>query len=205
MIKKNLILKGQCLTHLCSERVPAISLVGSAGGRRTTGAAPAAATGRGGSGAGGGREASGAAGRAGGGGGAVGIGDAAAAGGGGPAAAGGGGGGGGISTAGGAAASFLGAGGAAPPPPPPTCKQYSTVFKYRNQFTYATTPFSTVPVLKTENKTRITVRSILGGPCGSICQGSGLDIVKLLPTPSMRSFFPRDTVDLYSIPPPAAD
>jgi hypothetical protein len=119
--KKNPNFKGT-VSHLCSERVPAISLVGSAGGRRTTGAAPAAAaaTGRG-AGGGGGREASGAAGRAGGGGGVVGMGEAAVAGG--AAAAGGGGGGGGISTAGGAAASFLGAGGAAPPPPPPTCKQ----------------------------------------------------------------------------------
>merc|ERR1719233_56267 len=70
---------------LCSDLVPAISVVGSAGGSLTTGAAPA--TGRGGMGAGGGRLAIGAAGFGGGGGGVAGIGAAAAA------AAGGGGGG----------------------------------------------------------------------------------------------------------------
>merc|ERR1719318_274029 len=65
----------------CSDLVPAISVVGSAGGSLTTGAAPA--MGRGGMGAGGGRLAMGAAGLGGGGGGVAGIGAAAAAGGGG--------------------------------------------------------------------------------------------------------------------------
>merc|ERR1719167_130944 len=55
---------------LCSDRVPAISLVGSAGGIRTTGAAPG--WGRGGIGGGGGRDAIGAVGTGGGGGGEVG-------------------------------------------------------------------------------------------------------------------------------------
>merc|ERR1719309_1310221 len=79
---------------LCSDLVPAISLVGSAGGNLTTGAAPA--DGRGGKGAGGcgGRLAIGAAGLGGGGGGVEGIAAAAAA------AGGGGGGGGAAATAG---------------------------------------------------------------------------------------------------------
>merc|ERR1719234_1033761 len=64
---------------LCSLLVPAISVVGSAGGILSTGAAPAAGA-LGGIGGGGGRDASGAAGRGGGGGGVVGIGAAAAAG-----------------------------------------------------------------------------------------------------------------------------
>merc|ERR1719318_109725 len=85
----------------CSDLVPAISVVGSAGGSLTTGAAPA--MGRGGIGAGGGRLAMGAAGL--GGGGVAGIGAAAAA-------AGGGGGGGGAT----AAAADLGAAGAPPAP-----------------------------------------------------------------------------------------
>merc|ERR1719391_619386 len=98
---------------LCSDRVPAISLVGSAGGIRTTGAAPG--WGRGGIGGGGGRDAIGAAGIGGGGGGEVGMGAAAAA-------AGGGGGGGGAAAAGSGAAAagsaFLAAGAASPPPAP---------------------------------------------------------------------------------------
>merc|ERR1719370_1886018 len=65
---------------LCSLLVPAISVVGSAGGILSTGAAPAAGA-FGGIGGGGGRAANGAAGRGGGGGGVVGIGAAAAAGG----------------------------------------------------------------------------------------------------------------------------
>merc|ERR1719470_340458 len=60
----------------CSDLVPAISVVGSAGGSLTTGAAPA--MGRGGMGAGGGRLAMGAAGLGGGGGGVAGIAAAAA-------------------------------------------------------------------------------------------------------------------------------
>merc|ERR1719239_1194650 len=64
---------------LCSLLVPAISVVGSAGGILSTGAAPAAGA-FGGIGGGGGRAANGAAGRGGGGGGVVGIGAAAAAG-----------------------------------------------------------------------------------------------------------------------------
>merc|ERR1719341_2055911 len=63
---------------LCSLLVPAISVVGSAGGILSTGAAPAAGA-FGGIGGGGGRAASGAAGRGGGGGGVVGIGAGAAA------------------------------------------------------------------------------------------------------------------------------
>merc|ERR1719184_785405 len=91
---------------LCSLLVPAISVVGSAGGILSTGAAPAAGP-FGGIGGGGGRAANGAAGRGGGGGGVVGIGAAAAAG----AAAGGGGGGGGAAAAGaGAAAAGAAAG-----------------------------------------------------------------------------------------------
>merc|ERR1711971_1424420 len=73
---------------LCSLLVPAISVVGSAGGILSTGAAPAAGA-LGGIGGGGGRAASGAAGRGGGGGGVVGIGAAAAAGAAGAAAGGG--------------------------------------------------------------------------------------------------------------------
>merc|ERR1719341_1131759 len=61
---------------LCSLLVPAISVVGSAGGILSTGAAPAAGA-FGGIGGGGGRAANGAAGRGGGGGGVVGIGAAA--------------------------------------------------------------------------------------------------------------------------------
>merc|ERR1719175_344502 len=64
---------------LCSDRVPAISLVGSAGGIRTTGAAPG--WGRGGIGGGGGRDAIGAVGTGGGGGGEVGMGGGAGGGG----------------------------------------------------------------------------------------------------------------------------
>merc|ERR1719500_147801 len=60
---------------LCSLLVPAISVVGSAGGILSTGAAPAAGA-LGGIGGGGGRAANGAAGRGGGGGGGVGIGAA---------------------------------------------------------------------------------------------------------------------------------
>merc|ERR1711971_138867 len=63
---------------LCSLLVPAISVVGSAGGILSTGAAPAAGV-LGGIGGGGGRDASGAAGRGGGGGGVAGIGAAGAA------------------------------------------------------------------------------------------------------------------------------
>merc|ERR1719209_876904 len=63
----------------CSLLVPAISVVGSAGGILSTGAAPAAGA-LGGIGGGGGLAANGAAGRGGGGGGVVGIGAAAAAG-----------------------------------------------------------------------------------------------------------------------------
>merc|ERR1719391_1421120 len=81
---------------LCSDRVPAISLVGSAGGIRTTGAAPG--WGRGGIGGGGGREAIGAVGTGGGGGG-----------GGAPAAG---------SGAAAAGSAFLAAGAASPPPAP---------------------------------------------------------------------------------------
>merc|ERR1719445_1018524 len=96
----------------CSDLVPAMLVVGSAGGIFTTGAAPAA--GRGGMGAGGGVTFLGAAGMGGGGGGVAGIGAAAAAAGGG----GGGGGGGGAAAAGvsagaGAAGFALGA----PPAP----------------------------------------------------------------------------------------
>merc|ERR1719427_1677528 len=69
----------------CSDLVPAISFVGSAGGSLTTGAAPA--IGLGGRGAGGGRLAMGAAGFGGGGGGVAGMGAAAAAAGGGGGAA----------------------------------------------------------------------------------------------------------------------
>merc|ERR1719369_1875011 len=54
---------------LCSDLVPAISLVGSAGGNHTTGAAPADGRGGNGAGGGGGRLAIGAAGLGGGGGG----------------------------------------------------------------------------------------------------------------------------------------
>merc|ERR1712212_1021691 len=74
---------------LCSLLVPAISVVGSAGGILSTGAAPAAGA-FGGIGGGGGLAANGAAGRGGGGGGVVGIGAAAAAGAAGAAAGGGG-------------------------------------------------------------------------------------------------------------------
>merc|ERR1719500_810320 len=63
---------------LCSLLVPAISVVGSAGGILSTGAAPAAGA-LGGIGGGGGLAANGAAGRGGGGGGVVGIGAAAGA------------------------------------------------------------------------------------------------------------------------------
>merc|ERR1719397_443622 len=90
---------------LCSLLVPAISVVGSAGGILSTGAAPAAGA-FGGIGGGGGRAANGAAGRAGGGGGVVGIG-----------AAGGGGGGGGAAAAGAGAAAAGAAAGLAPPGP----------------------------------------------------------------------------------------
>merc|ERR1719278_2188202 len=90
----------------CSDLVPAICLVGSAGGIFTTGAAPAA--GLGGSGAGGGVTFLGAAGIGGGGGGVAGMAAAAAAGGGG---------GGGAAAAGaGASAAGLGGGGAPPAP-----------------------------------------------------------------------------------------
>merc|ERR1719445_108337 len=90
----------------CSDLVPAMLVVGSAGGIFTTGAAPAA--GRGGMGAGGGVTFLGAAGMGGGGGGVAGIGAAAAAAGGG-----GGGGGAGVSAGAGAAGFALGA----PPAP----------------------------------------------------------------------------------------
>merc|ERR1712212_392337 len=99
---------------LCSLLVPAISVVGSAGGILSTGAAPAAGA-FGGIGGGGGLAANGAAGRAGGGGGVVGIGAAAAAGAAG--AAGGGGGGGGAAAAGAGAAAAGAAAGLAPPGP----------------------------------------------------------------------------------------
>ena len=98
----------------CSDLVPAISLVGSAGGIRTTGAAPAAGAAGGG---GGGRmaatgvEATGSVGGLGAAGGAAGMAPAAGAAG----AAGGGGGGG--AAAGSAAAAGLGLAGAAPPAP----------------------------------------------------------------------------------------
>merc|ERR1719234_1682849 len=92
---------------LCSLLVPAISVVGSAGGILNTGAAPAAGA-LGGIGGGGGRDANGAAGRGGGGGGVVGIGAAAAAGGGG---------GGGAAAAGVGAAAAGAAAGLAPPGP----------------------------------------------------------------------------------------
>merc|ERR1719220_3134280 len=75
---------------LCSDLVPAILLVGSAGGIRSTGAAPAAGA-LGGIGGGGGLAANGAAGLGGGGGGVVGMGAAVAAAGAGAAAGGGGG------------------------------------------------------------------------------------------------------------------
>merc|ERR1719209_22290 len=94
---------------LCSLLVPAISVVGSAGGILSTGAAPAAGA-LGGIGGGGGRAANGAAGRGGGGGGVVGIGAAAAA-------AAGGGGGGGAAAAGAGAAAAGAAAGLAPPGP----------------------------------------------------------------------------------------
>merc|ERR1719362_1969529 len=90
---------------LCSLLVPAISVVGSAGGILSTGAAPAAGA-FGGIGGGGGRAANGAAGRGGGGGGVVGIGAA---------AAGGGGGGGGAAASGAGAAAAGAAAGLAPP------------------------------------------------------------------------------------------
>merc|ERR1712212_129354 len=93
---------------LCSLLVPAISVVGSAGGILSTGAAPAAGA-FGGIGGGGGLAANGAAGRGGGGGGVVGIGAAAAAGGGG--------GGGGAAAAGAGAAAAGAAAGLAPPGP----------------------------------------------------------------------------------------
>merc|ERR1719239_1502795 len=96
---------------LCSLLVPAISVVGSAGGILSTGAAPAAGA-FGGIGGGGGRAANGAAGRGGGGGGVVGIGAAAAAG-----AAAGGGGGGAAAAAGAGAAAAGAAAGLAPPGP----------------------------------------------------------------------------------------
>merc|ERR1719228_864604 len=82
----------------CSDLVPAISLVGSAGGSLTTGAAPA--DGRGGNGAGGG--------------GVDGIGAAAAA------AGGGGGGGGAAAAAGSGAGAAAGFGAAGAPPPAPS-------------------------------------------------------------------------------------
>merc|ERR1719315_127062 len=95
---------------LCSDLVPAISLVGSAGGSLTTGAAPADGRGGNGAGGGGGRLAIGAAGLGGGGGGVDGT--AAAAGGGG----GGGGGAAAITGSGAGAAAGLGAAGAPPAP-----------------------------------------------------------------------------------------
>merc|ERR1719382_1123040 len=98
---------------LCSLLVPAISVVGSAGGILSTGAAPAAGA-FGGIGGGGGLAANGAAGRGGGGGGVVGIGAAAAAGAAGAAA---GGGGGGAAAAGAGAAAAGAAAGLAPPGP----------------------------------------------------------------------------------------
>ena len=93
----------------CSDRVPAMLLVGSAGGSRTTGAAPT--EGRGGSGTGGGRDAIGAVGLGGGGGGAVGMGAAAAGGGGG------GGGGGAAAATGSGAGAAVGFAAGAPPAP----------------------------------------------------------------------------------------
>merc|ERR1712212_934465 len=104
---------------LCSLLVPAISVVGSAGGILSTGAAPAAGA-FGGIGGGGGLAANGAAERGGGGGGVVGIGAAAAAGAAGAAGAaagGGGGGGGGAAAAGAGAAADGAAAGLAPPGP----------------------------------------------------------------------------------------
>merc|ERR1719312_2123585 len=98
---------------LCSDLVPAMALVGSAGGNLTTGAAPA--VGLGGIGAGGGITFLGAAGIGGTGGGVVGIGAAAAAGGGGGGGAAAAGGGGATGSAGAAAAAALGVG--APPAP----------------------------------------------------------------------------------------
>merc|ERR1719228_1437028 len=91
---------------LCSDLVPAISLVGSAGGNLTTGAAPADGRGGKGAGGGGGRLAIGAAGLGGGGGGVEGI--AAAAAGAAAAAA--------ITGSGADAAAGLGAAGAPPAP-----------------------------------------------------------------------------------------
>merc|ERR1719447_2007440 len=99
---------------LCSLLVPAISVVGSAGGILNTGATPASGA-LGGIGGGGGRAAKGAAGRGGGGGGVVGMGAAAAAAG--AAAGGGGGGGGGAAAAGAGAAAAGAAAGLAPPGP----------------------------------------------------------------------------------------
>merc|ERR1719209_1366458 len=99
---------------LCSLLVPAISVVGSAGGILSTGAAPAAGA-LGGIGGGGGLAANGAAVRGGGGGGVEGIGAAAAGAAG--AAAGGGGGGGGAAAAGAGAAAAGAAAGLAPPGP----------------------------------------------------------------------------------------
>merc|ERR1740128_1615676 len=88
----------------CSDLVPAMAVVGSAGGILTTGAAPA--EGRGGIEAGGGVTFLGAAGMGGGGGGVLGMGAAAAAGGGGG--------------GGGAAASAAGLAAAGAPPPAPS-------------------------------------------------------------------------------------
>merc|ERR1719153_2051297 len=96
---------------LCSDLVPAISLVGSAGGSLTTGAAPADGRGGNGAGGGGGRLAIGAAGLGGGGGGVDGIAAAAAGGGGG-----GGGGAAAITGSGAGAAAGLGVAGAPPAP-----------------------------------------------------------------------------------------
>merc|ERR1719228_1143250 len=98
----------------CSDLVPAISLVGSAGGSLTTGAAPADGRGGNGAGGGGGRLAIGAAGLGGGGGGVDGIGAAAAA------AGGGGGGGGAAAAAGSGAGAAAGFGAAGAPPPAPS-------------------------------------------------------------------------------------
>merc|ERR1719369_988189 len=95
---------------LCSDLVPAISLVGSAGGNLTTGAAPADGRGGNGAGGGGGRLAIGAAGLGGGGGGVDGI--AAAT------AGGGGGGGGAAATTGSGADAAAGLGAAGAPPAP---------------------------------------------------------------------------------------
>merc|ERR1719445_1624829 len=96
----------------CSDLVPAMLVVGSAGGIFTTGAAPAA--GRGGMGAGGGVTFLGAAGMGGGGGGVAGVGAAAAA------AGGGGGGGGGGAAAAGVSAGAGAAGFALGAPPAPS-------------------------------------------------------------------------------------